>query len=246
MEITVRNAPYAPTNAVVEVIRRFRDRGLPQPVTKAALEQVGISQGNASRTLQALKFLGLVDEEEKTTDTFARLRQASTEEYPNTLGEVIRSAYHSIFGIVDPAQDALTAIDDAFRGYSPASQRDRMVRLFMGLCHEAGIISEEQLPKRQSQSSRQKQPRKSTSQGTQQPKTTTDRTVPDEEPRLETDDAAAHDYRLVNVLVQQLPKDGKWTDERRTLWVNAMTSAIDLLVERVNEPEAITESEQED
>lgn len=243
VETTVRNAPYAPTNAVVDVIRRFRDRGLPEPVTKAALEQVGVSQGNAPRTLQALKFLGLVDEEGRTTDTFTRLRQASTEEYPNTLGEVIRSAYHSIFGIVDPAQDALTVIDDAFRGYSPASQRDRMVRLFMGLCHEAGIVSEEQLPNRQSQSPRQQSSRKSTSKRTQQPKTTAERTAVDEEPKSETEDAAAHDYRLVNVLIQQLPRDGKWTDARRTLWINAMTSAVDLLVEIVEEPEVATEPE---
>ncbi len=51
-----------------------------------------------------------------------------------------------------------------------------------------------------------------------------------------------HDYRPVTVLMQQLPKDGKWTVRRRNLWVRAMVSAVDLSVE-IEEPEEVVEGE---
>lgn len=43
------------------------------------------------------------------------------------------------------------------------------------------------------------------------------------------------DYHLASVLIQQLPADGKWTKTRRAPWIQAMTSAVDLLVEVVPE-----------
>ncbi len=60
-ETTTQDAPYAYPNAVLGLIQRYRDRVLPEPVTPTALRAFGISPGNASRTLQALRFLGLID-----------------------------------------------------------------------------------------------------------------------------------------------------------------------------------------
>lgn len=234
-ETTTQHAPYAPANAVLDVIRRSRDRGLPEPVSLATLEQIGVSSGNAPRTLQALKFLDLLDNEGRHTDSFKRLSRATTEEYPNTLAEIIRAAYNSIFQIVDPAQDELTSIDDAFRGYTPPSQRDRMVKLFMGLSHEAGLVSEEKLPNKQPRTRRQQTTKRPTTQSDKQGRASTKEEPRHEESqhegsRYETEDTAT-DYRLVGVLVQQLPKDGKWTKKRRDLWMQTMTSAVDLMVE---------------
>ena len=240
-ETTTQHAPYAPANSVLDVVRRARERGLPDPVSLATLEQIGISHGIAPRTLQALKFLGLLDDEGGHTDSFNRLRRATTEEYPNTLAEIIRSAYNSIFQIVDPAQDELTSIDDAFRGYSPPSQRDRMVRLFMGLSYEAGLVSEEKLPSKQPRTRRQQSTERPTTQSTKQKRTATKEEPRREEPQREIEDTRT-DYRLVNVLVQQLPRDGKWSKKRRDLWIQTMTSAVDLVVE-VEEPETVYEGE---
>ena len=73
-------APYAPYKAVHDVIIRFRERGLPDPLTSSALEQVGIAPGMTARTLRALRFLGLVDEGGNRSETFDRLKKANTEE----------------------------------------------------------------------------------------------------------------------------------------------------------------------
>ncbi len=135
-------APYAPLGNLLTVIRRLRERGVPIPVTKEALTVLGIPEGNAPRTLQSLKLLGLVAEDGDLTPAAERLRRASTEEYPETLAEVIREAYAPVFAVVDPATDTEVRISDAFRQFDPATQRGRMVTLFLGLCTEAGIAAE--------------------------------------------------------------------------------------------------------
>ena len=109
-------APYAPAKAVLGVVERFRDRGLPEPLTTGALEQVGVPASMAPRTMQALRFLGLVDEGGNRLEGFEQLRRAKTDEYPGVLAEMVRAAYLPVFTIVDPATDSDTAIADAFRG----------------------------------------------------------------------------------------------------------------------------------
>ena len=43
-------------------------------------------------------------------------------------------------------------------------------------------------------------------------------------------------YYLISVLLQQLPKDGKWTQKQRDRWMQAMAANIDLLLEVSDEP----------
>lgn len=231
-EATAQHLPYAPPSAVVGVIRRYRNRGLADPVTTATLQQVGVSAGNAARTLQALKFLGLVDDEGHTTNTFKRLGQANPTEYPPTLAEILRGVYHPIFNHVDPSQDDIEDIEHAFWGFEPKGQRNRMMTLFLGLGFEAGIVPEDKAPKVQSQPRRQRQSERSTNQRTQRRKETPKTPVsppPEETPHREKD--AEHNYPLVQAVVEQLPKNGRWTQKRRDLWMQAITSAVDLAVE---------------
>ena len=217
-------APYASSRAVLGVIRRFRERGLPDPVTAEALEQVGVPHTMAPWALVALRFLGLVDEGGNRTEAFERLRRANSEEYPETLGEIVRKAYLPVFTVVDPAEDGDIAIGDAFRRYDPMKQRDRMVRLFMGLSTEAGIVAARTQRQRSTQPRRQAPtPAPSTPQQTPRP----------EQHEQDGDDAT--DYRLISAIIQQIPKGGKWTSGRRERWMLAMASAVDLLIATVEE-----------
>ncbi len=246
-ESSVQHVPYAPPTAVVGVIRQLRNRGLTEPVTSSSLQQVGVSPGNASRTLQALRFLGLVDDEGHITNTFKRLKQARTDEYPATLAEVLHSTYHSVFNVVDPAEDEVTRIEDAFRLFEPSRQRGRMITLFLGLCHEAGLVAEDKAPKAQSSPRQQRSSQRTMSQQGQRRKSTS-RTPSTEEPPIEEELSRREtqepptDYPLVQAVVMQLPKSGTWTKKRRDLWVQAMTSAVDLAVE-IEEPEVVYEGE---
>lgn len=149
--------PYAPVKNVLDVVHRLRDRGLPVPLTADSIQTLGIPPGNAPRTLQAVKFLGLIDGKGGLTEPAERIRRASTEEYPSLFAEIIRAAYVPVFQLVDPAEDGEVKIADAFRQYDPAGQREKMVTLFLGLCEEAAVVQ-----KTERQSQRQAAPRRET------------------------------------------------------------------------------------
>lgn len=136
-------APYAPIKNVLDTIHRLRDRGVPNPLTPESVQSIGVPEGNAHRTVFAMRFLGLIDEAGAPTPTANRMKEASTAEYPVVLGEIVRDAYQMVFELVDPAKDSEIEIADAFRRFDPAGQRFRMVPLFLGLCAEAGIIPPE-------------------------------------------------------------------------------------------------------
>jgi hypothetical protein len=135
-------APYAPTKAVVDVIHAYRERPIKTPIDVEVIEKVGVASTIAPRTLQALKLLDLLDSQGNPTTALSDLRKAGSDEYRVRLAEVIRAAYAEIFTYRDPTTDDVEQIENAFRGFEPVSMRPRMVRLFLGLCAEAGIIEE--------------------------------------------------------------------------------------------------------
>lgn len=131
-----------------------------------------------------------------------------------------------------------------------------MVRLFVSLGHEAGLIPEEKLPNRRPRKPRQPSSQRPSNQQTGRPDAAADEgprpekgTTPPDYHQTERSNAAAvggsrpekggtpPDYSLANVHIQQLPGDGIWTKAHRDLWIQAMTSAVDLLVEVVPESE---------
>ena len=218
-----QTAPYAPTSNVLGVIRRFRERGLPDTLSLQELERIGVPPGNAARTLAAIRFLGLVDEDGHRTEAFERLGRAATSDYSAVLAEIVREAYRPIFTVVDPAKDTDIDLSDAFRHFNPQAQRDRMISLFLGLCREALIVEggpPERRPRRQRQVV---QPTGIPSQEqVGQPSIRQD-------PSTRDDDGA--DYRLIAALMQQLPRDGKWTKRQLEKWLVAVRATVELVTE---------------
>src|SRR2546427_578312 len=225
-ELDPNFAPYAPYKQVQAAITRYRERGLPDPLTSAELERIGVPPGMAPRTLRALRFLGLVDEGGNRMPAFEELKRAKTEEYPERFAELVRGAYLPVFQIVDPAKDSDTAIDDAFRHYEPSAQRSKMIALFRGLAEEAEIIPKgkprhrEGGPKRVE--SAPSKPRNAARTPKSPPEGSTVTFVPDE---------ALPDYRLVQAVIQQLPREPRWTAAKRDRWLKAMSAAVDLVFE---------------
>lgn len=218
-------APYAPKKAVLGVLRRYRETGLSEPLTLTGLASIGIPHSTTSRTLQTLRFLGLVDDGGNLTEAAKRLKRASTAEYAGVLADIVRAAYESVFVIVDPTLHDATAISDAFRPYEPSKQRDKMIVLFLALCEEAGIVEH--------------QPRKRGARTASPRVNPRPRTV--EHPRalmrgqyagLRDDyEMTPGDRSLIAAVIQQLPRDGRWTASKREAWMNIMRSAVDLLIE---------------
>lgn len=229
-------APYAPVKNVLDVIARRRNRGLPDQITPQVLDSIGVPVGNVPRTLQALRFLGLIRDNGTHTEVFDRLARANESEYPATLADIVRHAYNLVFTIVDPASDSPVAVEDAFRQYRPEAQRQKMVTLFLGLCEAAEIIegaTRQRRPTREVRPARRVTPRpqrKEAGEVTRQGASD----VAIEQPPSQ-DEQHPMDFRLISALMQQLPADGKWTQGRRDRWVVAVTAAVDLMVEVVAE-----------
>lgn len=134
---------YAPTVAIVRVIERYRDRGLPAPIDADTLVRANLTTDSlAQRTVQSLKLLDLLDDDLQPTADLVALGKVPTDQFKERLAEVLRTAYADVFKFVDPATDSYEHIHDQFRPYKPPSLRDRMTTLFLGLCEYAELIPE--------------------------------------------------------------------------------------------------------
>lgn len=232
-------APYAATSNIMDVIARRRERGLPNPLNAKTLETIGVPAGNISRTLQALRFLNLIDDDGSHTKGFDRLAQAgeSGGEYRELLAEIVRSSYHRVFEIVDPSQDHEAAIHDAFRLFQPEAQRSRMVALFLGLCEQASISerrTRERSPEAVARQRLASPPRRR--RAAPHPQRTVQHSATANElagPRqVQSQDT---DYRAIFAVFQQLPEQRQWTSERRQRWLSAIEATVDLMVDIVDD-----------
>ncbi len=253
---TGKLAPYAPLATVVGLIRRRRERGLPEVLNAEKLPQLSVPESTVNRTLQALRFLNLVDEEGRQTPVFSRLALAKENEYPSILAEIIRAAYHDIFAIIGNPNDTNDIeINDAFRAYQPESQRNRMIILFRGLCQEAGLLAggPPETRKRvntvsanKSSSSHANGAKKSVPKVEPTYQQEAHQSAVPSTPPFDTNYplATSSDLVLLRGVLNQLPLDTrKWTQAHRDKWLNAITANVDLLIDVIDSEDDLLFSE---
>jgi Family of unknown function (DUF5343) len=209
-------APYAPVKTILEIVDRYRNRGLVFPVTADVLLRAGIPESLVPRTLQALVTLDLFNDVGNPTQTLEGIRLAPEAEYKKQLQDWLKSAYADVFQFVDPTTDDESRIRDAFRSYQPQGQQGRMVSLFQGLCAAAGLAPEKK---------------------TRAPRTP----ATPSRPRNIIMQARGGVHHLTAVglptglppalsgLLQSLPSDGAgWTKDKRDKFLNAFGTVLDL------------------
>ena len=243
-----KTCPYAPPSNVLLLIRHARDKGLKEPVTSPWITTIGIPEGNTSRTLQALRFLKLLDEEGYLMPTFKLLSNAPSDEYPGILAQILRDAYDTVFEVLDPAKASDQQFENAFRYYQPKAQRDRMIVLFKVLCREAELITggaPEVLTRPRTNTQKASKP-SGLSNGAKrpQPEPKDAESGPDFS-QVSAQSAnrllsavpvtSTQEFIILHGLLNQLPfADKKWTQPRREKWIQAMTAAVDLLFDLVD------------
>lgn len=135
-------APYGPFSAIKLVVDRFRDRGLQTPFTQEVLAKAGVSDSLTARVLQSLKLLNLIDDEGEPAPVLKDYARLPAGEARELLGALVKDVYAPVFAFADPATDSPDRIRDAFRGFEPRGQQERMVTLFLSLCQETGLGGE--------------------------------------------------------------------------------------------------------
>jgi Family of unknown function (DUF5343) len=134
-------APYASTGSVQKVIEKHRQMGLPT-VNLQKLQQIGVTESLAPRTMYALEALGFYDENGTITPEFDALKKVPEHDFKPRLAALLREAYAPILEVLDPATATQTEVENAFRGFEPTGQIPRMVQLFMGLMAYAEVMPE--------------------------------------------------------------------------------------------------------
>jgi hypothetical protein len=220
------NAPYAPAATVVNLLKRFRDKGLAIPVTAEVLIRAGVAESLVQRTLQALQLLELISEDGQATEVLKKIRAVPEKEYKATLAAWIKQVYAEVFAFADPATEDETEVRDAFRTYLPHAQQDRMVKLFMALCAEAGLAPESKKA--------EAKPRIRSSPSTTTPKPNARRTTP----TPGTQDVLRPGTLPPELagLMARLPQSG-WTKPTRDKFLKTFESVLDYVIPVLtNEP----------
>ena len=137
-----------------------------------------------------------------------------------------RERFADVFHFVDLEKDDEVGIRDAFRGYKPTGQQDRIVALFIGLCTAAGLIKERQKESKTNvRSTKPKIVQRKQSQPKRQAKNQTGRIPP----------------ALVGLL-ESLPPEGEgWAKARRDKFYETFGSVLDFCIPIVEQ-----DSRQED
>ncbi len=209
---TLRSAPYAPIHNVLAAIHRLQTGPLTGALGIEEIAELGVPKGNTYRTLAALRFLDLLDNDGRPTAAGSGLQQTSAGQFGVQLAQIVRSAYAPIISVADPVEASQLTPDkvsSAFANLEPKAQRERMITLFLGLCREAGLIEARRSPRPRSR-------------------------LPRPEGELE-DGENGSQFRELLALIQRLPQAGKWTPARRERWLHAFVANLDLLVETVEE-----------
>jgi len=137
-------APYATSASILTVVDKQRKVGLPK-VDSLTLEKLEIRESLRPRTMVALRLLGLIDDEGTATPEFKRLNTVVDEDYKPAFRELLETVYAPIVEFLgsDLASATSNAVQNAFRGFEPSGQRDRMAQLFIGLMVFVGAMPEQ-------------------------------------------------------------------------------------------------------
>ena len=210
--------PYTSIGNMLLILNQIKKGWVPSLVDKGEMERVGITAGNVSRTISALGYFGLTDENDKPTDTWKAIATSTSNDYPKVLEGILRNAYPSIFQLhPNPADATDVELDNAFAKSEPLNQRSRMVSLFRGLCQEAGLIAGDPITRDRNQNSKQ-------SANTF------------EWPNMKINPSLKW-YNDLDTLMSRLPNPAnpQWTTAEKERWLTALQSMLDLLIEVVDE-----------
>ena len=131
--------PYIPYKTFVNFINGLRETTVPSQIDKSVLRSM--SGAMQSATIAALKFLGLIDGNAKSTDKLKQLVDASSENYGAALKNVLMESYNFLFeGEFSLEQTTGSEVETKFRTKGASgSTVTKCMAFFLSAAKEANI-----------------------------------------------------------------------------------------------------------
>lgn len=131
--------PYGPTRGTLQALQLLR-RTTPARIDSDFLRVSKIAPGNEYKVVGALRFLGLIDEEGRPTES-SRLLKTKGATYTLALQDIVRNAYSGVFQGLRPNELTRDAIYNYFvtDGGLGAEMATKATRFLIRLCRLAEI-----------------------------------------------------------------------------------------------------------
>ncbi len=131
--------PYGPTRGTLQSLQLLR-RTTPPRIDSDFLRVNKIAPGNEYKVVGALRFLGLIDDDSRPTDS-SRLLKTKGATYTLALQEIVRNAYSGVFHRMKPKEITRDGIYNYFvtEGGLGAEMATKATRFLIRLCRLAEI-----------------------------------------------------------------------------------------------------------
>jgi hypothetical protein len=133
--------PYVPYPSFKTLVGELREHGVPSRIDRSVLRRFSGIIG--SQLLTALRFLGMIDDQNHPTQRLAELVAASnTPEWGAKIIAVLRSEYEPLFGL-DLGNATASHFDETFRKAFPGSAdsvTQKSIAFFLGAAKDSGIV----------------------------------------------------------------------------------------------------------
>ena len=136
---SVRTAPYTSYRTFMTFIEDLREHGVPSRIDRSVLTRFSGAVGG--QLMHALRFLGLIDDEGRTTQRLGELAVAhGGAEWPEALSQLLMEAYAPVFAI-DLETATPSHFNAAFRNAFPAADAviQKCVTFFLYAAADAGL-----------------------------------------------------------------------------------------------------------
>lgn len=241
---TVTNVPpYVSYRTLASFANEFK-QGVPNRIDRSVMKNVSWSvQG---QLMSALRYLGLIDDNDKTLEMFRRLALSEGTQRQEVLQEILQTSYPFLFSIEQDGFSLETATPAEFtekiKGTGAKGDTIRKCELFfLHAANDAGITVSERIapntagqhrqPTSRPKSSSNKRKSGSTGQsGEQKPPETQTVFTPPPNGKDPLDDLLA-DYAELMGFIRKLPRSKQWTKAKRDRWIRALTGMLDWEIE---------------
>jgi hypothetical protein len=126
--------PYARLKGMNDFFSFLRElEWNPQIIDKSLLKTLAIAKGKENETINALKFLGIIDQNNTTTNIFNELKS----DYESTLNRIVRECYKDLFDLIPTKMINQQRLVNFFE--TTPETAEYQAKLFVWLCSQANI-----------------------------------------------------------------------------------------------------------